>query len=107
MVPPGHEGWRVVAGANRSLGKISVSRENTGKFFASGKEHFHITTSGGFSTPALLCCIVEIGVDRILFGVDWPYIENAPATLWMQDISLSEQDRGKFRNGNARSLLRI
>ena len=39
-------------------------------------EHFYITTSGNFSTPALLCCILEMGVDRILFSVDWPYVAN-------------------------------
>src|SRR6266851_7464463 len=34
--------------------------------------NFYITTSGNFSNPALLCCIMEMGVDRILFAVDWP-----------------------------------
>ena len=31
--------------------------------------HFHVTTSGFFSNPALLCCIMELGIDRILGGV--------------------------------------
>jgi predicted TIM-barrel fold metal-dependent hydrolase len=34
-------------------------------------EHFYITTSGFFSTPALLCCVMEMGVDRILFAIDY------------------------------------
>ncbi len=70
-------------------------------------KHFYITTSGNFSTPALLCSIMEMGVDRILFGVDWPFIENAPGTKWMDEISLSAEDRGKILNGNARRLLRM
>jgi hypothetical protein len=28
--------------------------------------HFYITTSGNFSNPALLCCVMEMGIDRIL-----------------------------------------
>jgi hypothetical protein len=31
--------------------------------------HFYITTSGNFSNPALLCCVMELGIDRILFAV--------------------------------------
>ncbi len=41
-------------------------------------DHFYITTSGNFSNPALLCCVMEMGIDRILFAVDWPFVANAP-----------------------------
>ena len=41
--------------------------------------NFYVTTSGFFSDPALLCCVQEIGVDRILFAVDWPFVVNPPA----------------------------
>ena len=37
-------------------------------------EHFYITTSGFFSDPALLCCVQELGVDRIMFSVDYPFV---------------------------------
>ena len=46
-------------------------------------QHFYITTSGNFSTPALLCSMLELGVDRILFSVDWPFVQNVPGTKWM------------------------
>jgi predicted TIM-barrel fold metal-dependent hydrolase len=36
-------------------------------------EHFYVTTSGFFSDPALLCCVMEMGIDRILFSVDYPF----------------------------------
>ena len=42
--------------------------------------NFWITTSGNFSNPALLCCVMEMGIDRILFAVDWPFVANAPGT---------------------------
>ncbi len=47
-------------------------------------EHFWITTSGFFSDPALLCCVQEMGVDRILFSVDYPFVENPPGTEWAE-----------------------
>ena len=70
-------------------------------------EHFYITTSGNFSNPALLCCVMEMGVDRILFAVDWPYVENRPGTAWMEQVPLCAEDREKILNGNAKRLLRM
>jgi predicted TIM-barrel fold metal-dependent hydrolase len=70
-------------------------------------EHFYITTSGNFSTPALLCSVMEMGVDRILFSVDWPFVENAPGTKWMETVPLCAEDKEKILSGNARRLLRM
>jgi len=69
--------------------------------------HFYITTSGFFSNPALLCCVQEIGVDRILFAIDWPFVTNAPGVEWMKDIPLSDGDKEKILSGNAKRLLRM
>ena len=41
--------------------------------------NFYVTTSGNFSNPALLCCVMEMGIDHILFAVDWPFVANPPA----------------------------
>ena len=70
-------------------------------------EHFYITTSGNFSNPALLCSVMEMGADRILFSVDWPYVENSPGTEWMQGVPLGREDREKILNGNVRRLLKM
>jgi len=70
-------------------------------------EHFWVTTSGFFSDPALLHCIQEIGIDRILFSVDYPFVENAPGTEWAMRIPLSATDREKILNGNAKRLLKL
>ena len=69
--------------------------------------NFYITTSGNFSNPALLCCIMEMGVDRILFAVDWPFVENPPATQWLGAAPICDEDKAKIFSGNARRLLRM
>jgi len=69
--------------------------------------NFYITTSGHFSTPALLCSILEVGIDRILFSVDWPFVENAPGVQWMETLPISPEDKEKMLNGNARRLLKL
>jgi 2,3-dihydroxybenzoate decarboxylase len=55
--------------------------------------HFYITTSGNFSNPALLCCVMEMGIDRILFAVDWPFVANKPAVQWIDTMPLCDEDK--------------
>ena len=69
--------------------------------------NFYITTSGFFSNPALLCCVMEMGVDHILFAVDWPFVMNPPAVEWMKNVSISDSDKVKIFSGNAKRLLKM
>jgi 2,3-dihydroxybenzoate decarboxylase len=71
------------------------------------REHFWLTTSGNFSDSALTCAISEMGIDRILFSVDWPYVDNRLGTEWLSGCSLSEEDKSKIFAGNTASLLKL
>ena len=92
--------WRIDAMFSRAGNKKVAFRDT----FC---EHFYITTSGNFSDPALLCCIQELGVDRILFAVDFPYVEMKPGTAWMERLSLNAEDKAKILSGNVKRLLRL
>ncbi|MAQ55455.1 MAG: amidohydrolase [Rhodospirillales bacterium] len=70
-------------------------------------EHFYVTTSGNFSDPALLCSIQEMGVDRILFSVDWPFVANDPGVEWMESLHLNNEDKTKILSENAKRILHI
>jgi 2,3-dihydroxybenzoate decarboxylase len=91
---------RIDEALNRPGGKVANFKQT----FA---EHFYITTSGHFSTPALLCTLLEVGIDHILFSVDYPFVDNLPGTRWMETVPLSAEDKEKMLNGNARRLLKI
>ena len=66
------------------------------------------TTSGFFSTPALLGCAMGLGVGRIRFAVDWPFVgDSAAGTAWMQTAPLSIDDRNKIFEGNLRRMREI
>ena len=71
------------------------------------REHFWVTTSGNFSTPALLCTMMEMGADRIMFSVDWPFAENTPGTKWLNALQISTEDKVKMQSGNAKRLLKM
>ncbi|HEY3919643.1 MAG TPA: amidohydrolase family protein [Stellaceae bacterium] len=70
-------------------------------------EHFYITTSGFFSDPALQCCITELGIDRVMFSVDYPFVANPPGVSWVNALQLNAADKEKILNGNAKRLLNL
>lgn len=92
--------WRIDHALSRPGNKSLAFRE----IFT---RNFHITTSGNFSDPALLCSIQELGADRILFSVDWPFVPNAPGVEWFERVQLNAADKAKILNGNARRLLKL
>ena len=92
--------WRIDHALARPSGKAMRFRD----VFC---EHFYITTSGNFSNPALLCCVMELGIDRILFAVDWPFVPNKPAVEWINTVPLCDEDKVKILSANAKRLFRI
>ena len=81
---------------------MSASRRS-GEVFC---RHFWITTSGT-SIPGADVLGAGLGVDRILFAVDWLYVANKPAVDWAMRIPLCAEDREKILGGNARRLLKM
>ncbi len=71
------------------------------------REHFWLTTSGAFSDSALTCAISEMGAERILFSVDWPFMPNLAGRKWLDAAPVSEHDRTLIFGDNARKLLRL
>lgn len=76
-------------------------------FAATFRRNFNITTSGFFSDSALRCCIEEMGADRILFAVDWPFVSNAEGTDWMRAFPTDPATRKMIFAGNAERLLSL
>ncbi|HXX21119.1 MAG TPA: amidohydrolase family protein [Candidatus Acidoferrum sp.] len=71
------------------------------------RENFYITTSGNFRTQALTNVILEVGADRILYSVDYPYEDVVEASEWFDHASISESDRVKIARTNAQKLFRL
>jgi gamma-resorcylate decarboxylase len=71
------------------------------------RNNFHVTTSGNFCTPSLLHAIGTLGVDRVLFAVDYPFEDHAEASAWFDKAELAESDRVKIGRDNARALFAL
>jgi 2,3-dihydroxybenzoate decarboxylase len=71
------------------------------------RENFYVTTAGHFRTQALLDTLLEMGPDRLLFSVDYPYETVQEQTDWFDSLPISEGDRRKIGRVNALQLLRL
>ena len=92
--------WRIDMALARQGNRKSAFRDTF-------RQHFWITTSGNFSTPALLCSMLEMGAERILFSVDYPFVPNPPGVRWMEQVPIAPEDRDKILSGNAKKLLKL
>jgi predicted TIM-barrel fold metal-dependent hydrolase len=70
-------------------------------------ENLVVTCSGNFSTPAFLCTVMALGVDNVLFSVDWPYESNVAAVEFLQRQPLAAHDIEKIAHLNAERVLRL
>jgi predicted TIM-barrel fold metal-dependent hydrolase len=80
------------------------AKKKIGHYF---QNNFHITTSGNFSTPALLSTMMVVGSDRIMFSTDWPFENIDHAAKWFDVATISESDRQKIGRTNALRLFKL
>jgi predicted TIM-barrel fold metal-dependent hydrolase len=70
-------------------------------------ENLVVTCSGNFSAPAFLCTVMALGVDNVLFSVDWPYESNSAAVEFLKRQPLQPHDLEKVAHLNAKRVLRL
>jgi len=71
------------------------------------RENFYITTSGNFRAQALIDVMMEVGADRVLYSVDYPFEDMAEASNWFDQVDISEPDRLKIGRSNAKQLFHL
>lgn len=69
--------------------------------------NFWLTTSGHYHTKPLLEALDQIGEDRVLFSVDYPYEQMDSAGRWFDDLQMSNRLKRKIGRENANALLRL
>ena len=84
-----------------------VSREIA--FAPTFLEHFHVAPAGIWSYPMLSNSISELGADRIMFSIDYPFIAplDGSARRFLEEAPISPADKHKIGHVNAERLLRL
>lgn len=71
------------------------------------RENIHYTF-GGFNFPAtFLDLLLEVGPERIMFSVDYPYGSMTEARTFLEQLPVSPADRERIAHGNAEKLFRL
>jgi predicted TIM-barrel fold metal-dependent hydrolase len=68
-------------------------------------DHFVVTTSGYFTAAPLQCALDVLGVDRVLYSVDYPYRANTAGAELLRTAPIAVPDLRKVASGNAERVL--
>jgi gamma-resorcylate decarboxylase len=71
------------------------------------RAHFYCTTSGNFHTASLVNVVTEMGVDHVMFSVDWPFEGVEEGAQWFDKAQISEADRRSIGRDNAVKLFKL
>ncbi len=96
--------WRIDNRISRTLQDRPKAKHTIGHYL---RENFYITTSGNFRTQTLTEVMLEVGPDRILYSVDYPFEDMRLAAEWFDRAAISDADRLKIGRTNAQQLFRL
>jgi 2,3-dihydroxybenzoate decarboxylase/5-carboxyvanillate decarboxylase len=102
--------WRINFMNSRSQreGRAPKTRLTMEEYFKQNfKQNFVITTSGVEDPLALEYSIKKLGIDNVLWSIDYPYQPMAPALAFMQNAPVSEAERAKLFHQNAERIFHI
>ncbi len=71
------------------------------------QQNVMVTTAGSFSDAPLICSVMALGADRIMFSVDYPYEYTEQAVEFIEKAPISASDRENICHGNAERLLKL
>jgi uncharacterized protein len=71
------------------------------------RENIHYTFSSLNYISSFLNLLLEVGVDRIMFSVDYPYCNMDLAASFLEQLPISPAERERIAHGNAENLLRV
>lgn len=71
------------------------------------REQVYVTPSGMLYLPQFAFCREVLGVERIMFAVDYPYLTMTGARRWLEALPVPGHERALIAHGNAEALLRL
>ena len=95
-------GWLLGPEANNHGVRRPAMRNNVSCYL---RENVFITSSGVFDVPVFDCARAMLGLDNLMFSVDYPFQDNFAAMEFLQRCGLSPKDKERFAHRTAENLL--
>jgi gamma-resorcylate decarboxylase len=105
----GHLGELLPFGIRRLEQRIAHTPNLTMKQPAASylRNNFWLTTSGNYHTPSVIGILLELGVERLVFALDYPFEEMHDGADWLHALPLSDRDRELIGRENVKRLLKL
>jgi uncharacterized protein len=104
----GHMGEGVPYALARSSNTLSAAMKHlphsVAEYF---HQNIHVTTSGYFTVPPFQCALDVVGIDRLMYSVDYPFSPNTRGREFLNALTLTDEDRAKLTHKNAEALLKV
>jgi uncharacterized protein len=104
----GHMGEGVPYALARSSGVLGAAtkhlQRSVDEYF---RHNFHVTTSGYFTLPPFQCALEVVGIDRLMYSVDYPFSPNTRGRDFLNALNLADTDYAKLTHGNAEALFNL
>ena len=71
------------------------------------RNNIWITTSGVGYEPAIKFCMDEMGADRVLYAMDYPYQQSSDEVAVYDRMAISDADKMKLMQTNAEAVFRL
>jgi len=71
------------------------------------RDNFFVTTGGMQFLPALLCALLALGAERVLFSVDYPFESSKDTVQFIDNVQISDADKDKIFHANSEKLFNL
>ena len=104
----GHMGEMLPYALARSNGGLSAAATHLQRNVTQTLlDQVYMTTSGYFTRPPFECCREVIGLERMMYSVDYPFSASTRGKEFLASLELSEAEMDALKGGNAAKVLKI
>lgn len=98
--------WRINFMNSRAqiAGRAKKTKRSCEEYF---RDNFVFTTSGVEDSLALRYSIDRMGLDKVIWAIDYPYQPMEPAVKFITEAPLTDEERHAVCHGNAERIFRI
>ncbi|HEY4009952.1 MAG TPA: amidohydrolase family protein [Acidobacteriaceae bacterium] len=103
----GHMGEMLPFALARSNAVFSQAKHLKRSVAETFAQQVHITTSGYFTRPPFECARTVLGLDRMMYSVDYPFSPTTRGKEFLAALGLNDTDLAALTHRNAERLLKL
>jgi 5-carboxyvanillate decarboxylase len=88
----------------QSVGRAKKTKRSMAEYF---QDNFVITNSGVEDNLALRYSIDKLGIDNVMWAIDYPYQPMEPAVKFIENFPCTEAEMHALCHGNAERVFHI